>query len=319
MRPARAASAILGSGVVVVPALLAGRAGLVVLAVGLLAAATMPLAAALFRWRPVRSVRDLPLAPRLVYSAGFLGGSVYFTASAVALVRAVWDVGAWAAVLVVMAAVTVLGRLLARRPLPAPAIVLRCVLALAVAALLPLTDRPADALGPAGGQLPLPALAVASLLLCVGWESAGQALDRTAWLVAVLSCSAVAGAACWWAGATGLRSALSAGPGWDRPVAAVAAGLLILFAGGNTAALAAFWQGGGSRVGRRPGQLVAAAAVFAGYGVLAGSGADRGWVLLVPGLATLSLYTAFALARRPAGPARTAMALVAQSPSWLGN
>jgi hypothetical protein len=269
----------------------------------------MPLAAALFRWRPVRSVRSLPLAPRLIYTAGFLGGSVYFTASAAALIRAVWDVADWVAVLVVIAAVTGLGQLLARRPLPGPATIIRCLLALAVAALLPLTHQPADVLGPGAGQLPLPLLAAGSLLFCVGWESMSQALDRTAWLTAVLACSVLAGAACWWAGATGLTSRLSAGASWDVPVGTAAAGLLILFAAGNTAALAAFWQAG-SQNGWRPGQLAAAAAVFAGFAVLAGSGADRSWALVVPGLAILSLYTAFALAaavRSRAEPARVAV------------
>ncbi len=322
MKSARAVSGILGSGVVVIPALLNGRSGLVVLAITVLVALTLPLAAALFWWRPfggdsgdVRSVRELPAAPRAIYSIGFLGGSVYFAASAVAVLRALWQVPAWVAVTAVAAAVTVLGQGLARRPLPAAVTGLRCLLALAVAALLPLTAGPAEALGPAAGRLPLPVLALASLLVCVGWEAIpALRLDRATVRAAALICAAAAAATCVWAGATGLRAGLPDG-NWDVPVGAVAIGLLILFAAGNTAALAAFWPSGAARSGAarpnaagsgaarsalRTGQLWAAVAVFTGYAALAGSGADRGWSLLLPGLATLVLYTGFALRRWPA-------------------
>lgn len=60
----------------------------------------------------------------------------------------------------------------------------------------------------------------------------------------------------------------------------------------------------------RAGQLWAAAAVFAAYAALAGSGADRGWSLLLPGLATLALYTGFALRRWPADAGRAGVVAV---------
>lgn len=310
MRSTRAVSGVLGSGVVVIPALVAGRSGLVVLVITLLVAVTLPLAAALFWWRPfggaARSVRELPAVPRAIYSAGFIGGSVYFAASAVAVLRSLWQVPAWTAVVAVAAAVTVLGQWLARRALPAAVIGLRCLLALAVAALLPLTAGPAQALGPAAGQLPLPALALASLLVCVGWEAIpALGLDRATAVTAALVCAGAAGAACVWAGTTDARAGLAEGQG-DISVGVLATGLLIVFAAGNTAALAAFWQPGAAPAdaagsGPRTGQLWAAAAVFAGYAALAGSGADRSWSLLLPGLATLTLYTGFALRRWPAG------------------
>ncbi len=312
MRSARAVSGILGSGVVVVPALLAGRSGLAVLVITLVVAVTVLLAAALFLWRPFggagRSVRELPVTARLIYSVGFLGGSVYFASAAVAVLREIWQAPAWAVVALVAVAVTVCGQGLARRALPTAAVGLRCLLALAVAALLPLTAGPAEALGPAAGRLPLPVLALAALLVCVGWESLpALGLDRAAGLTAALVCAAAACAACVWAGATGLRTAVPSGD-WDTPVGVVAAGLLILFTAGNTAALAAFWHTPGSaRAGIRTGQLWAAAAVFAGYAALAGSGADRGWSLLLPGVAILALYTGFAL-RWPARAGRAGVA-----------
>jgi hypothetical protein len=79
----------------------------------------------------------------------------------------------------------------------------------------------------------------------------------------------------------------------------VVIGLLILFAAGNTVALAAFWQSRSARSGSHTRQLWAAAAVVAACVVLEAAGVDRGWFLLVPGLATLTLYTGFALRRWP--------------------
>lgn len=218
------------------------------------------------------------------------------------MLRALWQVPAWAAVAVVAAAVAVLGQGLARRALPAVALGVRCLLALAVAALLPLTLGPAEALGSAAGRLPLPALA--SLLVCGGWEAIpALGLDWATALTAALICAAAAGAACVWAGVTGARAAVPDGQ-WDVPVGVLAIGLLILFTAGNTAALAAFWQPAAARSGLRAGQLWGTATVFAAYAALASSGVDRSWVLLLPGLATLALYTGFALRRWPTGASR---------------
>lgn len=304
MRLIRAVSGVLGSGVVVIPALLNGRSGLAVLVIALLVAITLPLAAALFQWRPfggaARSVRELPAVPRAVYSVGFVGGSVYFAASAVAVLRALWQVPVWVAVPAVAVAVAVLGQSLARRALSAAVTGLRCLLALAVAAALPLSAGPAQALGPDAGRLPLPVLALAALLVCVGWEAIpALRLDRATTVTAALICAGAAGAACVWAGTAEVRAGWADGQG-DIAVGVLAVGLLILFTAGNTAALAAFWQPGAARSGLRTGQLWATATVFAGYAALAGSGVDRSWSLLLPGLATLTLYFGFALRRWPA-------------------
>lgn len=312
MRLARAVSGVLGSGVVVIPALLAGRPGPVVAVLALLVAATMLLAAALFHWRPfgghVRSVRELPAIPRGIYSVGFLGGSGYFLASAAAVLRAVWQLPAWAAALAVALALGALGQLLARRPLPAAVIGVRCLLALGVAMALPLTGRPAEALGPAAGQLPLLVLALASLLVCVGWEALpALGLGRAGSLTAAVICAVAGAGASVWAGVTGTPAG-SPGTQWDAPVGAVLVGLLILFAAGNTVALAAFWHAGAARSGLRTGQLGAAAAVIAACATLQVTGVDRGWILLAPGVATLTLYTGFALRRWPVAADCTASA-----------
>ncbi|HTZ43400.1 MAG TPA: hypothetical protein VMB79_06010 [Jatrophihabitans sp.] len=301
MRSLRAATGVLGSGLVVVPALLHGRGTATGLGVAGMAAVAMVAAAALFASRPFgglgRTVRELPDAARALYSLGFLGGTTYFVTAAAAVGHSVWRVPVPAATATVLLAVTVLGRLLLRRPLGPVAVAVRCGLAVLAAVSLPLTTGPAAAL--AAGRLPVLVPGLAALLLCVGWESLpALGLGRRAAWSAGLGCALVAVAACWWASA---RTSTGS-PGLDAPVGALVAVLLVLFAAGNTAALPGFWVGGRRR---EPGQLVVVGVVA--LGCLALAGHARAWALLLPGLATLTLYAAFAVRALLARPARPSL------------
>jgi len=291
---------MLGVGIVVVcplAAALSPRAGAVTVLVG---CGALVGAAALFWLRPFGSdaqrhpsgVRQLPRRWHLVYIAGFCGGSGYLVTIAAALLHLTLSGPVWPAWLVAIA-----GTALWASVPPAPA-GLKVGLALVALVLGTLNSSLSAAVGrQAVGQAPVVTVLFGTALLAVGWEQLAARhrpeFRRTA--TAVASCVIIVAAGYLFVRLAPLHVATAPARHLAAPVAAA---ILLLLLIGNIRAIAGFWIPPTQASAPRSTVAAVAATVITIAALVRLAGLAPTWLLVAPGLATLTLYLGFA-ARRP--------------------
>ena len=295
------ACGVLGSGLIVFPPLAAAvdaRTGAALVAAGCLAVLAAGL---LFRYRPfgrsrAGSVSQLPMRWRMIYVAGFLGGASYFASTAIAMLGLAGATPLWAAVGWVLLAVLGFG---VAPPVPA-SVKLAGVLTTVV--MLAASPSGTDLLGRrSGGGVPLLTALAAAALLTVGWEAVpSRGARRAEVLVAAMVCCLVIVASYLWVRYQGPAMMPLGGDAGRRPIAIWTATVLAYFLSGNLRAIGAFCA---------PGVVGMAALRYRLFGCLAvlvlvtvqRELFARGWLLLIPALATIVLYGGYAAGRPPAG------------------